>query len=154
MAEKAILLDRKYTYSAPSFTFGLWKFEMLDSTAFVEIELKTFCNPIGGVCPDKNLWTNSYSIDIKSLSISCDSTSYNFSLLVRDNVNLRNTLYEVAAYEFVDKSTRDNFSSFVCSNRDEPIRNKIYLWLSDNAVHTFLDVYFELVYTSLQDREF
>ena len=63
-------------------------------------------------------------------------------------------MYEVAAYTGINLSTNDVFDRFIIRNRDVILDNKLYLFISNSGAIDTGVISIELIYLSLQDREF
>jgi len=91
---------------------------------------------------------------LAGFSISCSSTNYAVRILTRNDPTLINTMYEVAAYTGINLSTNDVFDRFIIRNRDVILDNKLYLFISNSGAIDTGVISIELIYLSLQDREF
>jgi hypothetical protein len=98
---------------------------------------------------------SSYIIDLKGFSISSNSTNFDVSILnINDSTGI-NTINEVAKYTGINLSESDqSFETFIIRNRDTVLTNKIYLYIVNHALIATGIIRIELVYISIQDREF
>ena len=127
-----------------------------DSTALIELELPGLYTTEAWYRtePRTSLSSKSYTIDLAGFSISCSSTNYAVRILTRNDPTLINTMYEVAAYTGINLSTNDVFDRFIIRNRDVILDNKLYLFISNSGAIDTGVISIELIYLSLQDREF
>ncbi len=147
----ATLVEVDVTYSAPPNIIATY--EMTDSTGLIEITLPglTIDEDSYHHIPNTDLNGVAYAIQLLSFAISCDSANFNVRVLDINDITRLSTINEVLSYNNVNLSYLDtNFLEFVIKNRDNPITNKLYLYL-ENASGTITLV---LTYLNLQDRLF
>lgn len=147
----ANLIEVDVTYSAPPNIIATY--EMTDSTALIEIELPglTIDEESYRHIPNTDLSGVAYAIQLLSFAISCSSTNFNVRVLDINDITRLDTINEVLSYNITTPSYLDtNFQEFVIKNRDNPITNKLYLYL-ENVSGTITLV---LTYINLQDRPF
>lgn len=96
-----------------------------------------------------------YIIDLKSFSVSCNSTNYDVSILNINDITRLNTINEVARYTGIDLDESDqSFENFIIKNRDTILDNKIYLFINNHDVIATGRMRIEIIYMAIQDREF
>jgi len=159
MADPVTRVNIEYCRSANKEIIGLWRFDPVDSTAFVEISLPALSESFMAQQlmeqPGDTLGSKSYAIDIRAGAVSCNSPDFDFSILCIDDDTKRNTIYEVGTFTNINLSDRNSFETFIIRNRDNPIENKFYIYIQNNSkVIPLGTVFIELVYITLQDRDF
>jgi hypothetical protein len=156
----ATLVKKSETYSSPPEIIGLWTCPNVpmgtDTTALIMISLPAhnfFPEPLTPNI-EKRLRGKAYAIDLKMFSVSSLSNNFAVRFLNKNDITLLNTVYEVAAWNSIDRSLSDiSKTPLLIKNRDGVLINQIYVYIDNTlgAVDTGL-ISLELTYLVMQDR--
>jgi hypothetical protein len=153
----ATLQEAVTTMSSPPYTIARWSCPA-DSTSLIELEIPAVYHSEESYRtePRTKLTARAYAIKLVVFNISCDSTSFDISILTKVGSENVESIYEIIKYSDINKSHIDqSFTEFVIRNCDNPVTNKLYLSLTDNDVSASpgtLEI--QLTYITLQDRTF
>jgi len=103
--------------------------------------------------PVKDLSGASYAIDLSFFSVNCLSENYNVRLFTKDDIASADTLYEVLVYSQIDRSVNDIFEKFIIKNDDDPISNKVYLFIENNGTVATGNIDIEVIYVTIQNMD-
>lgn len=140
-------------YTCPGIEAGV------DSTALLDlelpgIELQEKSYRYTPVVPSLLNNGGSYVIELLTLNVSCSSANYTLRLLNKDDITLINTVNEVFRSAAITTLSYNNrFDNLFIANKDTPMDNKLYLYISNSGIATG-DIYVELLYRAIQDRQF
>lgn len=158
----ATLHNAVRTDSVPPFMICEYSFDGIeaDSTAteLVEIELpsRTLSRYSHRHIPNVTTSGEAYAINLIGISISCNSTNLDYSILNINDITRINTINEVLSYTEIDRAESDqSFDEFIIRNRDNVLINKVYFYMINNdLIMPTGTIRLELTYVVVQDREF
>lgn len=124
---------------------------MTDATSLIELDL---------VIPQPNDYTHypvtktfipegPVDIDLVSVAVSCDSTSFDFSIFDKNGSapDLIDTIFEICIYYDLNKTMADFFlETYVIKNEDIPRTNNLYAWINNKAAIDTGPIEFILTY--------
>lgn len=128
-----------------------------DSTSLIELELPGLSKTMPTYIqqPSRLIDDKSYAINFGSLTISCNSTDFDYRILNRNDITMIDTVYDLLTVENINKNnTYLPVYNFIIRNRDVVLDNKIYLFVENHSGIDTGIIRVELTFLSLQDREF
>ena len=153
----ATLQEAVTTMSSPPYTIARWNCPA-DSTSLIELSLPAVYHTEESYRTEPRTISTAkaYAIKLAVFNISCDSTSFDISILTKTGNNNVDTIYEVMKYTDINKSHIDqSFTEFIIRNCDVPLSNKLYIVLTDNDIASPPGIlHIQLTYITLQDRVF
>lgn len=100
--------------------------------------------------PNLSVTGKAYAVQITGISISCESTKFDFSILNKDDMNCLNTINEVIKYVNCNLSMSDqDFDRFIVMNKDSLLTNALYLFLNNRSDTSTGKIRLELSYIPL-----
>lgn len=103
--------------------------------------------------PSRDISGVSYWIDLSFFSVNCLSENYNVRMFTKNDSASADTLYEVLVYSQIDRSINDIFEKFLIKNDDDPMENKLYLYIENNGTVATGIIDIEMMFTTVQSTE-
>jgi len=103
--------------------------------------------------PNTTVSGEAYAINLVGISISCNSTNFDFNILNKNDITLLDTINEVVKYTGNNKLGSDqSLEDFIIRNRDDILTNKLYMFINNHDSIPTGTIRLELIYTAIQDR--